>query len=616
MAGLQQTLLVSSIGNDNDDESSSMVERILGDDDESNNKVIKSEIIHSSSNVVIHVCDESRNLEKSFECDRQLLIDRMAYFKKYLSNDTDNFDDQDEEIDISVHCDIFVFEWLIQYICAEDTRPKLEIHNVVSILISSHFLQMTELVNQCVEFMCKYLNEIIQLPLDLSCLNDEIINMLARNLNILQIDLLNDSTDKIASRLYRFHLETLMKQKENKLFYCIYCGELYTIKQRKKLICYKSPIYINFHGDIIRKHCAQKRWYICKYLLGLRLQNYSWRAIYCHLWALTREPLYCYKCNQYITIPKLYHCMFHTKQEKIKQSQSNTIFYGCCQYTQDNFQIVETERRGCANKRHQILIDKSEENQDNEEIDRILNTVTKHAQYILVPSDSISTANKWFSDRAQSAEHRSRLNKHHPSHDSIKKITVTTGVWDKKYFLFGSQSSSKALNTSHQNPNNNVLRFDIYHKPSTFWYDDGDDNSFEYLSHSLTFDNIDYGEGDDDDYRNYIEGEDDDYDDDDDGDDNDGSDLNMEHVKDMIVSQQFDDNNKAETSHSPQISPITRKSKKKGKSLPIRERRIKAIPTKNRFCVDFKANKAFHIEQNDIRRLDALIKSLSENRQS
>ena len=576
---MHESLLVSAIANDEFGHSDD------NDNDNDNQQYhnTSSEKINSSispqnkptlsSNVVIHVCDESRNLEKSFECNRQLLIEKMTYFAQYLSYDDD--EEEEEEVDISVHCDILVFEWLIQYI-SNDTKPELEIHNVVSILISSHFLQMNLLVTQCINFMCKYLNEIVQLPLDLSCLNDEIIKMIATKLNILQIDLLNDPTDKIVSRLYRYHLEIFIKKKEHKLFYCVYCGELYTKEQRKKLICYKSPVYINFHGEISRKHCAQKGWYINKYLLGLRLQNYSWKSIYWHLWSLTRSPLFCYKCDQYITIPNLYHCIHHTKPPINACNKGlNTLFYPCCQFQQNNFEIVQTEKKGCAHKQHQVLKDNVNNNENTENdrecgIQKILNIVSTHSQFVLVPfecsnSCSISTTNKRFVERPQSADHRSRLIKHHGHnnnfhtsrnhHHSSKRFSLnsppkTTGVWDKKYFVFGSQSSSKALNRNHQNRGNNVLDFDVYHKPITFWYNEDEEDknkknneditedSFEYLSYLLTFDNIDYGEGDDDNNNqtkllsddNYLEGED--YDDEDIFTD-DGS-MNMEDVHDVM----------------------------------------------------------------------------------
>lgn len=70
----------------------------------------------------------------------------MKYFEKYLS-DSKTADD----IDISVHCDINIFDWLMRYIHGRD--PKIEIKNSVSILISSDFLQMEDLVERAIDFI-------------------------------------------------------------------------------------------------------------------------------------------------------------------------------------------------------------------------------------------------------------------------------------------------------------------------------------------------------------------------------------------------------------------------------------------------------------------------------
>jgi len=50
-----------------------------------------------------------------------------------------------DDIDISVHCDIKIFEWLMKYL-KDNNEPKLDLKNVISILISSDFLGMQQLV--------------------------------------------------------------------------------------------------------------------------------------------------------------------------------------------------------------------------------------------------------------------------------------------------------------------------------------------------------------------------------------------------------------------------------------------------------------------------------------
>ena len=63
----------------------------------------------------------------------------MKYFEKHLKM-TDSVDD----IDISVHCDIKIFDWLINYL--NEANPRIEVSNVIPILISADFLVMKRLI--------------------------------------------------------------------------------------------------------------------------------------------------------------------------------------------------------------------------------------------------------------------------------------------------------------------------------------------------------------------------------------------------------------------------------------------------------------------------------------
>ena len=129
----------------------------------------------SSSLVVIHVCDEGRHVTRDFCCKRHILVKHMEYFDKFLSENESGYDD----IDISVHCDVEIFEWLMAYIHEPEKPPQLDKSIVVSILISSEFLQMEPLVDICLEHISANLNDIIKLPIDLSCISEKLINKLA-----------------------------------------------------------------------------------------------------------------------------------------------------------------------------------------------------------------------------------------------------------------------------------------------------------------------------------------------------------------------------------------------------------------------------------------------------
>ena len=129
------------------------------------------------------------------------LISEWLLFKK---NDVSQFinedflDDSEEDVDISVHCDLKIFEWLIDYITSPiDQRPKLGTKELISILISSQFLGMDNLVKECIRFFKNNANDIICLPIDLSCINEPLIDELSEYFSPEDIDHLIDPKRKV-----------------------------------------------------------------------------------------------------------------------------------------------------------------------------------------------------------------------------------------------------------------------------------------------------------------------------------------------------------------------------------------------------------------------------------
>ena len=61
--------------------------------------------------IMIHVIDDNKNLKKDFSFGRALLTKHMKYFDKCLKKISSH-----DEIDISIHCDASIFEWLLNYI--------------------------------------------------------------------------------------------------------------------------------------------------------------------------------------------------------------------------------------------------------------------------------------------------------------------------------------------------------------------------------------------------------------------------------------------------------------------------------------------------------------------
>ena len=149
-------------------------------------------------------------MNKDFKCDKNLLISNMRYFEKYLG-DSKTVDD----IDISVHCDINIFDWLMRYIHRQE--PQVEVKNAVSILISSDFLQMQDLVEESLIFVGKHLSEIIQLPIDMNCMNSSLIKRLAGKVSLSEVNNLQDKKDKLTSKLFMKKLELLFEEEHNML---------------------------------------------------------------------------------------------------------------------------------------------------------------------------------------------------------------------------------------------------------------------------------------------------------------------------------------------------------------------------------------------------------------
>eukprot|EP00392_Amoebophrya_sp_AT5.2_P010108 g10161.t1 len=113
-----------------------------------------------SSKIAIYVFDETTGSSRNFHCRQDVLLQHMKYFCSYLQppavtgasggGNTNNLQD----VEISVHCDIGVFAWLVRYMENPGHQiAKMTANNVVSILISADFLQMDVLVDECLNFL-------------------------------------------------------------------------------------------------------------------------------------------------------------------------------------------------------------------------------------------------------------------------------------------------------------------------------------------------------------------------------------------------------------------------------------------------------------------------------
>lgn len=84
-------------------------------------------------------------MSRDFVCPQKLLISKMGYFADVTAGQ------KLEDMDISVHCDLQIFEWLMKWVRKDkshETAPHLEANNVVPILVSASFLQVSFINNK------------------------------------------------------------------------------------------------------------------------------------------------------------------------------------------------------------------------------------------------------------------------------------------------------------------------------------------------------------------------------------------------------------------------------------------------------------------------------------
>lgn len=253
------------------------------------------------------MCDEAKKKTQDFKCDKNLLLNNMKYFEKYLS-EQQTLDD----IDISVHCDITIFDWLMKYL--HGLKPDLDIKNAISILISSDFLQMARLVEESLIFVAKNLQDILLLPIDMNCMNSGLVKRLANKVDIETLDEIKDKKDKLKSKLYMKKLELLFADSDNLLNRCAHCSQLFTNLQRKWMVCEKAQIFVDAHGEVKASHVADRNFELNKFVISLRAKKVSWKDLFWKLFACVLD-FKCVTCNERFTGNRINHCNYHPKQQ-------------------------------------------------------------------------------------------------------------------------------------------------------------------------------------------------------------------------------------------------------------------------------------------------------------
>jgi hypothetical protein len=179
--------------------------------------------------------------KRDFYCKKGLLQSEMKYFALHLTQVKSSYE-------IDVHCDMDVFEWLINHITRANV--ELDVKSVVSILISSNFLQMKKLEAQCLEFIHKNINQVVQVPIDLRCITAKMCSSLAQLFTIYDLAEIHDPKSKIEDQLYMYNLSRLASP----LVKCKLCSKVMHLDFFKEMICDKGELELDRLGNMIRNH--------------------------------------------------------------------------------------------------------------------------------------------------------------------------------------------------------------------------------------------------------------------------------------------------------------------------------------------------------------------------
>ncbi|KAF7272113.1 hypothetical protein GWI33_015078 [Rhynchophorus ferrugineus] len=277
-------------------------------------------------------------------------------------------------MDISVHCDIGIFEWLMQWVKKESLLeadwPQLDSQCVIPILVSAAFLQMEPLLHDCLLYCHQHMNEILRTATNLNCLNDSVLTRLAAMYTNTEVESIKDRKDKIQSRLFAKLIQSLAEPDPEsvrghwcslaRLFRCEKCQQLITPNVAAKIPCIPSCMRLEPDGSIVSLHVRDSSWDINEYIVKLHKTLKTWRKVYWRLWG-DSHFLYCSGCKRYFQANQIGWCRYHPDAPQFFTLDAQKAplpigRYPCCGERAYRFQLLENYS-GCQFKQHTVNLD-------------------------------------------------------------------------------------------------------------------------------------------------------------------------------------------------------------------------------------------------------------------
>ncbi|XP_049726322.1 SANT and BTB domain regulator of class switch recombination isoform X3 [Elephas maximus indicus] len=288
----------------------------------------------------------------------------------------------------------------------QDAVSKTEPGNVISILISSEFLKMDSLVEQCIQYCHKNMNAIVATPCNMNCINSSLLTRIADLFTHNEVDDLKDKKDKFRSKLFCKKIERLFdpeylnpdsRGNAATLYRCSLCKKLLTKETERRIPCIPGKINVDRHGNIIYIHLRDKTWDVHEYLNSFFEELKSWRDVYWRLWG-TVNWLTCSRCCQAFLCTEFSHCQYHSETVVYPTAVSSpstvgTGIYPCCNQKVLRFDPTQLTK-GCKVRDHMVALCDQGEGGDllSCPTTRILDDLLSHKDVIVVPfsKDTVS----------------------------------------------------------------------------------------------------------------------------------------------------------------------------------------------------------------------------------
>ena len=283
--------------------------------------------------ITIRVIDDAHALTKNFICPASLLLTSMVYFRDNLSSYQDNW----QEIDISVHCDLQVFSWLMEYVMSSPTRPlpKLDAKRVFSVLVSSEYLGMPNLVDTCIHYISENINAVLAMHASTECLNQLAIDKLASLLTCTQLEKIQDPKDIIQDKLFTSKLKFILDLHDkdgsrpftlDSVYKCSDCQHYVLPGLESLFLCgsNSAQIRVSKQGSLFYMHRRNPDWSVLQELEELRKQGVSARNRFWRAWSYS-QLLFCSLCKYSFIACDVNTCSHFTQNGKLQPSQSSFI---------------------------------------------------------------------------------------------------------------------------------------------------------------------------------------------------------------------------------------------------------------------------------------------------